>query len=489
MKKYFLIVLLLVYAQTAFAQDIIFTINQSEYYFAVNEPATIMVEINNSYDERITGQLSYTISQEINQANYHYSNTNSQSQTFAVEPGVNPATFGFGTSDTPMTLSADLSFAYSDKVVDINNLKIHFVESESQKQNQENKQESKSEEAKQKEEEALNQKVQEMQEQINNAQNQQQSVQNNQLPQDSSALKQSMQKQLEEQKKTEEQFQENLAKNEKFQEQHQELLEQGYKQSDGKLDPKNETTGEFEINYEKDGETASLKGSMENNEIAEMTKKTSEDDKQVMEKLKQNRQYQKFDSELSKEGFNSTKPIIEKKGNMTSVEVPYINEKNQTATIKATIENEEIIEVTLEKDKSYRWILIVILIMVLSYLLYLKYYRKEETVPKKITEKPINFRKNAIKKLEEAKRLFGQGKEKDAYGKAAEAIRYYYSYKLDIRTELTNLKLVKTLKKQKIEHEQTKKCLNLCGLVEFAKYKANKKDFDEIILLGEKIIK
>ena len=90
--------------------------------------------------------------------------------------------------------------------------------------------------------------------------------------------------------------------------------------------------------------------------------------------------------------------------------------------------------------------------------------------------------------LEEAKQLFKKGHEKDAYGKAGEAIRFYYSYKLDIKTELTNYELIKHLKKKKIKFDSTKKCLNLCGLVEFAKYKTNKKDFMDIARLCENLI-
>ena len=108
---------------------------------------------------------------------------------------------------------------------------------------------------------------------------------------------------------------------------------------------------------------------------------------------------------------------------------------------------------------------------------------------KKIFEKPINFRKEALKLLKEAKTLFNNKKEKDAYGKAAESIRFYYSYKLGIKTELTNTDLVKKLKNHKIQYNNTQKCLNLCGLVEFAKYRANKQDFDKIIRLAESIIK
>lgn len=115
--------------------------------------------------------------------------------------------------------------------------------------------------------------------------------------------------------------------------------------------------------------------------------------------------------------------------------------------------------------------------------------KNEKTVP--VLEKPnkeIDYRKEAQNMIEQAKKLFSQGEKKDAYAKAAEAIRFYYSHKMNIKTELTNMKLVELLKKQKVSYERTQKCLNLTMLVEFAKYTANKKDFDEIIRLATKII-
>ena len=54
---------------------------------------------------------------------------------------------------------------------------------------------------------------------------------------------------------------------------------------------------------------------------------------------------------------------------------------------------------------------------------------------------------------------------------------------------MTNSELIEYMKEKKIPFEKIQHCLNLCGLVEFAKYKANRKDFDEIIDIAEKIIK
>jgi chemotaxis protein histidine kinase CheA len=449
--------------------------------------------------------LSSTIAQEVNQGGVHYSNTNSQSKSFRIEEGKQTIDIGFGRSDQPLTLKVDLNFDYKekeDRTVDLDQIIINFIQDESQKQNNENKVESKSEKVKSEEEQqsqqSMSERMQQMQQQMNDIfknqekeqeQNTQQKVQNNQMAQDSNAIKQQMQKQLEEQKKTREEFQKNLANNEEFQKQHQELAENGYNPTSSNLNPTNNTSGDFELNYEKEGETASIKGSMENNEIKDIQKSTSEDSKKLMDQLDQDPRFNKFDQRLKNDSFSQQKPEISQQGNITNIEVPYINENNETATIKAIIEDDEIKEVKLEKEGGYYWNLFLLIILAILVFFYKKNTKKQEINGdiKKI-EKPIDYRKEALKILEKAKQLFEKGKEKDAYGKTAEAIRLYYSHKLGSKTEITNTDLIKLLKKNKIDYNKTQECLNLCGLVGFAKYKANRKDFDEIIKLGKKII-
>ena len=59
--------------------------------------------------------------------------------------------------------------------------------------------------------------------------------------------------------------------------------------------------------------------------------------------------------------------------------------------------------------------------------------------------------------------------------------RFYFSYKLGIKNELLNSELVKALKGKADAGTRSKvnECLNLCGMVEFAKYKSNQNDFDK----------
>jgi len=169
-----------------------------------------------------------------------------------------------------------------------------------------------------------------------------------------------------------------------------------------------------------------------------------------------------------------------------------MNKKNQTALVTAKFKDDEIVEVTLEKPSTYwyRWAILILIFTLATWFIYNKYFnipKIKEKLEQRIT-KPIDYKKEALKLLERARRLFSENREKDAYGKAAQAIRFFYSYKIGSKIQITNSDLINLLKKNKIPYDKTQKCLNLCGLVEFAKYQANKKDFDKIAELGEKII-
>jgi hypothetical protein len=133
--------------------------------------------------------------------------------------------------------------------------------------------------------------------------------------------------------------------------------------------------------------------------------------------------------------------------------------------------------------------LIIPLIGLLSWYFYAKYFRKPvmELNNEVIPEKPVDYTGEARKMIAEAKKLFDLKREKDAYEKVSQAVRFYFSHRLDIRKELINSELLHQLKETHL-HDKAKECLELCGLVEFAKYRANRTDFSKIIDIAENLI-
>ena len=205
-----------------------------------------------------------------------------------------------------------------------------------------------------------------------------------------------------------------------------------------------------------------------------------------MEALEANEQYQKYENQLLKDNYSRQNTEIFQQNNITSITRTYEDSKNNTATINAEIVGNEVTKVTLdrEKNKNYLWLLLLI-IAILAYFL----YKKKKTVVEveQKTAKHFDYTAEAKKMLSEAEELFEAGHYKNAYGKAAQALRMYLSHKNGLKKELTSYELLEHLKGKPLKKD-VKECLDLCSLVEFAKYKANKKDFSKITSIAGKII-
>jgi len=152
MKKLLILIMLLLVIEIplAFAGDITFSLDQTEYYFQTGEKAIVPLKVKNTYGKSIAGALSYTTSRTVNQAGVHYSSSNTQSTSMSVEDGEKTVELGFGTSDTPLTLKVSLNFFYRDRdlrVVKLDDIIIHFVSEKSQKKNQKNPTKSSSQKA------------------------------------------------------------------------------------------------------------------------------------------------------------------------------------------------------------------------------------------------------------------------------------------------------------------------------------------------------
>lgn len=501
----------------ASAQDITLSVDQTEYYFLVGEEPVVPLHIENTYDRQIDGILGYTATQQITQQNFQYSSSNTQSTSFSMANGKSTVNLGFATSDKPMSMIVGLTFTYDDKdmketrVVTLQDITLNFVADESQKKNEQNKMESSSQSASQQQQQQSQQDPFAQQQQMINqmlnqqqiqqqTQSQQQRLQNSQLSQDSSALKQQIQKQLQEQQQLKEEFQNQIAQNDEFQTEHQKLLNQGFNVTDGSIDPTSNNSGTFEVNYENSkGEKASLAGEMQNGEMTQFNKQTPEERQRLFDSLNQSKEFLKYKEQLEKEGFSQQNMEISHDGNRTDVRLNYTNGENQTASIKAEIINGTVEKVELEKEgfsESYMRMLLLLFLLsslvVVSAILYNNYVKKPvqaEDMAALVMEEPFDYAASARRMLDEAKQLFETQNYKDAYGRAGQALRLFLSYENGLKRELTNDEVVSYLKGQGKGHSniqsndyrEIKECFDLCSLVEFAKYKANREDFENIM--------
>ena len=479
--------------------DITLSVDQRDYYFMVGEDAIIPLHIENTYGKEINGILTYTYTQEINRGGMYMSYSNSQSTTFSVKKGKTTQNLNFGTSDNPATLDIDLKFVYTEKeprVVNLEGIRIHFVTDESQKKNQPGGKSASSEKYSPPQQNPFSQmqrQIDEMMRRSQQPQNPQQALQNNQMAQDSSALKKEIENQIRKQQEMKREFREKLFQNPELQKEHRELLSRGYNLTDADFNPISNDTGSFELRYQNlKGEKASISGEMNKGKIENLKKDTPEMRRELLNKLQQNEQFQEYQKQLQKEGYSRQNIEISHEKEKTIIKVNYANRENETATIKAEVVNNTIknVELQSEEKENYWWILLALLLLAALYLIYKRLSKKSkpELEVKKKIEKPFDYRSESIRLIEKSKRLFEQKRYKDAYGTAAQGLRLFLSYENRLNKEVTNDEIINFLKNNKKEYKEAKECFDLCSLVEFARYKASKEDFDRIIEKAKKII-
>ena len=502
----------LVSLHAVYAQDILFSTKQTEYYFKIGEEALIPIEINSTYGKQISGILQYTIAQQINQGNVQFSNSNTEAKSLVINEENQKISLDLGTSDTPSNLIMNLNFNNNengDRTVSLGPIIIHFVSDDSQKNNQQNKTQSSSQPNTQSQQQDLfSQQEQQMEQRLNEllgnqqnpSQNQQQRLQNNQLSQDSSALKQQIQKQVQQQEQIKKEFEKQLSSNNDFLHRHQKLLENGYNVTNNILNPMSNDTGSFDIKYKNtDGKWATLQGNMKNGTITELKQQTQVRQEKLLEKLKQNTLFQQFHNQLVTKGFSQKDINFQDNENETNIILQYENQKHDNAKITANFENDEIKRVKLEDNSSNSSNVLLLILSVVAivsviavYFVIKKFLKKKTfiindsspTIPKLKSFEHILESKKLISR---AQQYHDKGEYKEAFGTAGKAIRLFLSYDAGLKREITSEELIRLIQKHNYPKDAIRECLKITDLVEFAKSSATEDDFQKIISLFNKL--
>ena len=488
----------------AFAEDVVMFLDQQTYYFTMGENALIPLEIENNSGESISGLLQYTITQDIRQGNTQISSTNSNTSTLTLEEGKKVISLDFGSSNSPSTLTANLKFSYNNGIetnVFLGPIEIIFTQDNSQNNSSSNPMQSSSQQGatnnRANPQQSLQQRLDEMLNQSPLNQDPQQRLQNNQMAQDSNALKQQIQEQLQKDKKTQEEFEKHVVSNEEFQRLHQQMLDEGYELKQGSLNPSTNSTGTFEANYEnQEGQWGKIHGSVENGELTEIEKQTQEEQENLISKLRNHPQFQEYENQLNNEGFFEQNLTIQTDQDTASIVLEYQNEEMQNASIIGKFDRGELKEIIIDTPRNNQFDLLPFLIIGLIaltigfILIKLKTKKPIQALEKpQIISKKFDYTSEIIKLIEESKKDFQNEQFKEAYGKIGQAIRKYLSHKLGLKKEITNEELLKHLPDTSYPRNEIKKCLDQSALVEFAKNSPDENEFKKIITLTENLIK
>ena len=520
-----------------YAQDVYLSTNQTQYYFKTGENAIVPIQINNTYGKPISGSLQYKITQQINQGNAQLSNTNSEEKSLSIDNKNSKVSLNLGKSDSPSDYSVNINYNYNvngDRIVSLGPISVHFVSNGSNKNIHENaKMQSSSQPNNQaqtgpqdlfsqqqqqmqhqlnemlgNDQDLFSQQQQQMQHQLNemlgNPQNQsqsrQQQLQNNQLSQDSNALKHQLEKQVQKQEQVKNEFKRKLFSNNDFLNEHKKLLQNGYKIGNSDLNPVTNDTGSFNIKYNNtNGKWATLQGNMKNGTLSQINQQTQTQQDKLLEQLKQNTQYQQFNSKLLQEGFSPNNTTFVPKTNQTDIILNYANDKNENASILAEFLNDSLKQVTLKGGNSSQFYLIPLLVLVaimLSavsiYLVIKKIYNKNKSlVDSSLTSKPksSDYIIGSKKLMDEAVQHYDKGQYKEAFEIARKSLRFFLNGDADIKKEITNQELLQLIQNNiKYPLDDIRDCFKITDLVQFARSEPTESDFKKIISLLEKLV-
>jgi|GEM_PF-419753 len=520
-----------------YAEDVYLSTNQTQYYFKTGENAIVPIQINNTYGKPISGSLQYTITQQINQGNVQLSNTNSEEKSLSIDNKNSKVSLNLGKSDSPSDYSVNINYNYNvngDRIVTLGPISVHFVSNGSNKNIQGNaRMQSSSQPNNQaqtgpqdlfsqqqqqmqhqlnemlgNDQDLFSQQQQQMQQQLNEmlgnpqnqSQNRQQQLQNNQLSQDSNALKHQLEKQVQKQEQVKNEFKRKLFSNNDFLNEHKKLLQNGYKIGNSDLNPVTNDTGSFNIKYNNtNGKWATLQGNMKNGTLSQINQQTQTQQDKLLEQLKQNTQYQQFNSKLLQEGFSPNNTTFVPKTNQTDIILNYANDKNENASILAEFLNNSLKQVTLKGGNSSQFYLIPLLVLVaiiLSavsiYLVIKKIYNKNKSlVDSSLTSKPksSDYIIGSKKLMDEAVQHYDKGQYKEAFEIARKSLRFFLNGDADIKKEITNQELLQLIQNNiKYPLDDIRDCFKITDLVQFAKSEPTESDFKKIISLLEKLV-
>ncbi len=322
-------------------------------------------------------------------------------------------------------------------------------------------------------------------------------VRNNQLNQNTGALKEEMQQEMQKQEQIKKEFQKQLSENPEFRKKHQELMDKGYNLSSASVNPASNNTGDFELGYQKpDGSTARLAGVMQNGSMTEMMSRTSEDESAMLQRLEQTPKFQRLDEKLRDGGFERGSSALDQLSqNHTKITIPYEDEDGEKREIHADYINGTIRDVGVvgeqERGRYPWWILLSILILiVVGWFVYGRYSNRGGAVdvPSLQNQEKADYVAISRAMIEDARNLFERGEEKEAYKKVSQAVRSYVSYKFGANMEITAVEAVHLLKRRDQDFQMVKECLNRCGSVEFAKLPPDRVDFERVVEIAEDMV-
>ena len=224
---------------------------------------------------------------------------------------------------------------------------------------------------------------------------------------------------------------------------------------------------------------------------------------EILQQLQQNTEFQMYDAELSNEGLIHQEAVFTTiDENEIEIDVPYENNDHRSNIVAYYVDGDitdvQIIRPSQDFAVDYLWIIpIILLAIAVGIVLIKKFTNKKIKVVTPIVQEvsvdnhtTINYLDATNQILADSKKLYEEKMYKDAHEKFGYAIRFYYSHHFELSKELTSIETLQILRKNNVkDFDLILDCLNLCGMIEFAKQEPDEKTFFDYIGKFGKLIR
>ena len=216
---------------------------------------------------------------------------------------------------------------------------------------------------------------------------------------------------------------------------------------------------------------------------------------EILQQLQQNTQFQLYDAELSNEGLIQQEAVFTTiEENEIEIDIPYENNDDRSNIVSYYVDGDityvQIIRPNQDFAVDYLWIIpITLLAIAVGMVLIKKFTNKKTKVITPMVQEvnvdnhtTINYLNTTNQILADSKKLYGEKMYKDAHEKFGYAIRFYYSHHFELSKEITSIETLQILRKNNVkDFDLILDCLNLCGMIEFAKQEPDEKMFFDYI--------
>ena len=489
------------------AAGITLTADQNEYYFSLGENADIPVAISSDFDRSIDGTLQFSTVEQSQTAGTVMTSSNSRMYSHSIPPGNSQITISAGSSNVEKNVRVQVTYDYTDTApvqVRLPEIIIHFASKPPPSSGSQSPITSSSSPGSgnspmtssvQIVQQSMSFQQQTGQQQTGQQNNVQQSISNNQMPQDAAALKAQLQQETAQKEKNLNEFNQRLAADPLVQQVNATLAADGFIRQSLNADPKGSDEGTFTMSYKNPaGDLVDLQGTMSVGIVPSVLEQSASA-VNVTAPLSANTTYQSFENDLKGQGFKKNQTLMNVTLSGATVNVTYLSGQGVPAYVNATIDRENVTQVSFGISKVETNYLIIrlsaALLIILGLIIWWMYRRmvaqKKILSPAGPLFRPaiveLDYKKEALRLLEEAEKSFTRGEYQDAYGLAGRAARTFLSYELGVRYELTNAELASVLAASGLatQYKSVIALLERCSDVEFAKGQPDSGEFTSII--------